>query len=90
MAMTACAAKFLHQLDLLFGERPHLLTIDGDHTNRLVILQHRYSKCSAEFTEFDRGDYSWMTVAVGPKLPDISDLYDLLRGRSAANRSIQR
>ena len=31
-----------------------------------------------------------MTVAVGLKLPDVSYVHDLLRGRSAANRSIRR
>ena len=30
MAMTAWAAKFVHQLDLLVGERPHFLAVDGD------------------------------------------------------------
>ena len=25
MAMTACAAKFVHQIDLLIGERPNFL-----------------------------------------------------------------
>ena len=40
MAMTAWAAKFLHELDLLFGERANLLAIDDDAANQLIILQH--------------------------------------------------
>ena len=30
MAMTACAAKFLHQFDLLVGEGPDLLAVEND------------------------------------------------------------
>ena len=75
------------QLDLLVGEWPHLLAIDGDHTNKLVIPQHRHTKYSSEFTEFSRDEGRWMTVAVGLKLPDVSYVHDLLRGRSAENRS---
>ena len=30
MAMTACAAKFCHQLDLLVGERADFLTVEND------------------------------------------------------------
>ena len=42
MAMTAWAAKFVHQLDLLVGERSHLLAIDGDGADQLVLLEHRH------------------------------------------------
>ena len=38
MAMTAWAAKFLHQLDLLVGEWSHLLAIDNDRANQFVFL----------------------------------------------------
>ena len=38
MAMTAWAAKFLHQLDLLVGERPYLLAVDGDGADQLSSL----------------------------------------------------
>ena len=43
-------------IDLLFDERAHLLAIEGDHTNQLVIPQHRHTKYSSEFTEFSRDD----------------------------------
>ena len=32
--------EVLHQLDLLVGERPHLLAIDADDANELVVLEH--------------------------------------------------
>ena len=34
--------EVLHQLDLLVGERPHLLAIDDDGADQLVILEHRH------------------------------------------------
>ena len=42
MAMTAWAAKFCDQLDLLVGERPHFLAIDDDGADQLVVLEHRH------------------------------------------------
>ena len=41
IAITAWAAKFGHQLDLLVGERPHLLAVDRDHADRLAVLEQR-------------------------------------------------
>ncbi len=38
IAMTACAAKFCKQRDLLVGERPDFLAVDGDGTEQRVIL----------------------------------------------------
>src|SRR5262249_34879501 len=77
--------EVLNQLDLLLGEWPHLLAIESDHTNQLVILQHRHTKYSSEFAEFNRGDDSWITVAVGLKLADVSYVRDLFGGHSATN-----
>ena len=33
--------EVLHQLDLLVGEGPHLLAVDNDCADHLVVLQHR-------------------------------------------------
>ena len=43
MAMTAWAAKFCDQLDLLVGEWADLLAVDGDRADQLVVLEHRHS-----------------------------------------------
>ena len=40
MAMTACAAKFCDQFDLLVGERPYFLAVHSEHTDQFVLLQH--------------------------------------------------
>src|SRR5262249_47741790 len=66
-----------------------LMAIESDHTNQLVILQHRHTKYSSEFAEFNRGDRRWMTVEVGLLLLDVSYVRDLFGGRGAANRSIR-
>src|SRR5262249_60083433 len=33
-------SEVLNQLDLLVGERSHLLAVNADHANELVLLQH--------------------------------------------------
>ena len=35
--------EVLHQLDLLVGERPHLLAVDGDGADQFVVLEHRHA-----------------------------------------------
>ena len=42
MAITAWEAKFVHQLDLLVGERPRFLAVNADRADQFVFLQHRY------------------------------------------------
>ena len=37
--------EVLHQLDLLVGERPHLLAVDDDRADQLVVLEHRHDRC---------------------------------------------
>ena len=41
MAMTAWAAKFVDQSDLLVGEGPNFLAGQGERTDQFVLLQHR-------------------------------------------------
>ena len=48
MAMTAWAAKFCDQLDLLVGERPDLLAVDRDRADQLVLLEHRHDEHGAK------------------------------------------
>ena len=45
--------EVLHQLDLLVGERPHLLAVDDDRADQLVVLEHRHGKQRARAAEFD-------------------------------------
>ena len=48
MAMTACAAKFLQQLNLLFGERTHLLAVNDDGADQFVLLEHGHAEGAFE------------------------------------------
>src|SRR6516165_12112952 len=36
-----------HQLNLLVGERPHLLPVDEDSTNQHIILEHWHADCGS-------------------------------------------
>ena len=47
MAMTAWLGEIRDQLDLLVGERPDLLAIDGDRADQLVVLEHRDTRSRA-------------------------------------------
>ena len=38
------AGKVRYQLDLLVGERPHLLAVDADRADQLVVLEHRHDE----------------------------------------------
>ena len=42
IAMTACAPKFLNQLDLLVGEGTHFRAIDEKGAHQLVVFEHRH------------------------------------------------
>ena len=45
MAMTACAAKFSHQFDLLVGERANFLAEDHDGADQRLIVDHGTASC---------------------------------------------
>ena len=38
------ASEILNQLDLLVGEWPHLLAVDGDHAHQLAFFEHWYDQ----------------------------------------------
>ena len=84
MAMTACAAKFFYQFDLLVSERTNLLAVDGDDTDQSIFLEHRNRKYSAITAKISAGHYKWIPLAVGWTLCDIVDLNRLLRKRRTA------
>ena len=44
IAMTACAAKFCKQRDLLVGERPDLLAVDAMTPEQHVVLAQRHGE----------------------------------------------
>ena len=44
-----------HQLDLFVGERPHLLAVDGDRADQLVVLEHGHGDERARAGELGDG-----------------------------------
>ena len=60
IAMTACAAKFFHELYLFIGERPDLQAVDRDGSDQIVAFEHRHG----EYT-FARPPSSRSARAVG-------------------------
>src|SRR5262249_38046499 len=54
IAITACAAKFCTTFDLLIGERPHLLAVDDDKSDHLVVSEQRHANQAPGMREFDR------------------------------------
>ena len=54
------------QLDLLVGERAHLLAVDGDGADQLVFLEHRHDDNSPNAARASTADDGqWIAVAVG-------------------------
>ena len=47
--------EVLHQLDLLVGERAHLLAVDHDGADQLVVLEHRHDQRRSRAAELDVG-----------------------------------
>ena len=72
--------EVLHQLDLLVGERPHLLAIDGDGADQLVVLEHRHGENGAGAGELDERR-PLVALEVGRLASDVGDVNDLLRLR---------
>ena len=46
--------EILHQLDLLVGEGTHLLAVDNESADQLVVLEHRHAQCRSRSTQFGR------------------------------------
>ena len=58
--------EILQQRNLLVGERPYLLTIYGDCSNKCVFLEHRHNeKCSSTTAINKRDERRRRTCLVG-------------------------
>ena len=60
--------EVLHQLDLLVGEWPHLLAVDGDRADQLVLLEHRHGEKRPSAAELGAGDDDWIALDDRPAL----------------------
>ena len=62
MAMTAWAAKFCDQLDLLVGKGTNFLAVHGERADQFVLLQHRDSQNRPYAPKFDGCNECRMTL----------------------------
>ena len=88
MAMTACSAKLLTSSICLSVNGPHLLAVDGDRADQLVLLEHRHDEQRASAACIDDGHEQGMPSMYASARPDIRDVHDLLS--CATTRSMSR
>ena len=84
MAMTACAAKFCNQIDLLVGERTDFRAVDDDCADQLIVLDHRDGEYGPITGEIDGGDDKGIALDVGVRRLDVGDMGHLLRDGDTA------
>ena len=89
MAMTACAAKVLHQIDLLIGEELDLVAIDRDHAKQFFIFEHRHRGYRTDAAVVDASDSQMIAAAVGLRGPQVCDLDRLTRCRHTRHRHVR-
>src|SRR5208282_722158 len=76
------------QLDLLVGERPHLLAVNVDRSNQLVILEHRHTKKRASAGGFDKRNHGWIAPDISFLRRKVGNMDDLLGSRDDGKRSV--
>ena len=72
--------EVLHQIDLLVGERPHLLPIHGNCTDEFTILEHRDRQMGPGTPDFDQGDDAVIfpdVRLVNPEVRNVNNLFGL-------------
>ena len=79
MAMTACAAKFAHQLDLLVGEGAHLLTIDNDGADQIGVLEHGHKQNGPNMPQLDAGNRVGIAIEIALLRREVDNVNNLLR-----------
>jgi len=65
------AGEVRDQLDLLVGERPHLLAVNHDRADQLPLLEHWYAKQAARAGIFDKGNYAGTTLDISLLRPQV-------------------
>ena len=74
MAMTACCGEIRDQLDLLVGERLHLLPIDGDHADQLALLDHRHHENGARAGRLGERYRPRLAIEIGRFSSEVGDV----------------
>ena len=67
----------LHQLDLLVGERPHLLPVDADDADQPALLEHRHEQERPRPAYVGDGDQRGIPVDIGLLGADVGNVLHL-------------
>src|SRR5262249_17259741 len=78
--------EIVHKLDLFVAERPHLLAVDGDRADQLILLEHRYDENGASAGYLGQGNRRWLAFDVGLLQSEVGDVLQLLGRDNAAER----
>ena len=84
MAMTAWAAKFVNQRDLLVGEGTNFISVQGKRSNQVILFEHWDSQIRSHAPEFDCGDVGRFAFGVILIRCEISNVRRLFRVYHAA------
>ena len=77
--------EVLQQLDLLVGERPHLLAVDAEHADKLAILEHRNVDQRAGAAALRDDDGRLLAGEIGFVEPQIGNLQSPLVAATRAS-----
>ena len=69
--------KITQQLDLLVGEWTHLLSVDTDRADKLVLLEYRNDEKRASAPQVGKGDNHRLAFEVKPPGSNVIDMSDL-------------
>ncbi len=81
--------EVLHQFNLLLSERAHLLTVDGDRPNQLVLFEHRNTEKGTGTTGVDKPNERRGAFDVGLLRPDVGNVNNLPRVGDTPERKLR-
>ena len=79
MAITAWAAKFCQQFDLLVGEWANLLAEDAESADQFIVLEHRHDDKAARASDIDKPHNRRIAGCVTRLACNVGDVDHLLR-----------
>src|SRR5262245_53570087 len=81
--------KVAHKLDLLVGERAHLLAVNRDDPDRNMVLEHWHGEQRTHSREIDRRNGQWVAGQIGGTFTQIGQLHRLSGFRGANERNFR-
>src|SRR5262249_57253074 len=78
--------EVLQQLNLLVAERLHLLTVEGQVSDRLALLEHGHYDDGTNAGELDAGDHAGVALGIRRVVQEGSDVHEASRSQRLATR----